>query len=229
MNVRGAARHQPWLTGSINLNVLLSFIFGVASLIAILVFATRYPNPTVFQVRVFLTTLALSAAGVGAVLPGFIEIKYKLAVRAAGALALFVIVYLFQPKIESGVITFVEPLQSPEPIAAAYLHDVDSADIAGAWRQIDAEARGTVVDNFQTMERIYKSYRSPLGEVVSRRLSGMNSMQSPQGYPAGLYRGLSFITKFNAGCRGEAVTLRATQDLQWRVFSHLISPNAVEC
>ncbi len=53
------------ITGTIDINTLLAFGFGVAFLIVMLGFAVAFPNPTPFQVRVFMTALATSAAGVG--------------------------------------------------------------------------------------------------------------------------------------------------------------------
>ncbi|MEA2839508.1 MAG: hypothetical protein QOF41_838 [Methylobacteriaceae bacterium] len=222
---------QPWLRGSVTVNALLAFGFGVCFLTAMLVFATQYPNPTSFQVRVFVTTLALSAAGVGAMLPGTLNLGNQPLFRATGALALFAAVFFFQPKIAETVVQFVAPPSSPEPIALEYLHKVDEGKIREGWDELDPAAHGVSVDTVETLQRLYQSYRKPLGVAVTRELVGTSSIQSPQGYPLGLYQVLNYRTKFSnsTNCRQEAVTLRATQDLKWRVFSHLIGPTAIEC
>ena len=70
---------------------------GVVLLVTIFVTAFKVPNPTQFQHQVFCVILAIAAAAAGAVLPGFIRIESKsqeYAVRAGGAFALLVLVYL---------------------------------------------------------------------------------------------------------------------------------------
>jgi len=41
--------------------------------------------------------LALGAAGIGASVPGFLEVAVSSGIRAGGAVAIFVIVYWFNP------------------------------------------------------------------------------------------------------------------------------------
>ena len=72
-------------------------VVGLVFLSLLFVAALLIPQPTLFQVNVFKTLLALFAAGIGALIPGFIEVDYKPYIRAGGALALFVIVYFFDP------------------------------------------------------------------------------------------------------------------------------------
>lgn len=76
------------------------FVFGVVFTIVLLVLVVWIPNPTATQYTVFKTVLALSGAGVGAILAGFIQVEgtlSKLSIRAGGALVLFVLVYFFSP------------------------------------------------------------------------------------------------------------------------------------
>jgi len=58
-------------------------------------------DPTPFQYTFFRVAMSLAAAGVGAVIPGLIQLevnqKYLPLIRAGGAIALFVLVYLFNP------------------------------------------------------------------------------------------------------------------------------------
>ena len=77
---------------------VLAFIFGVVFVSVMLTVAVFIPNPTPFQQWLFRVVLALAAAGVGAVVPGMINVEWKdPKIRAAGAFALFVIVYLLNP------------------------------------------------------------------------------------------------------------------------------------
>jgi hypothetical protein len=80
--------------------VLLAFIFGVVFVSVILIIAFNKPDPTDFQYTVFRTVLAMSCAGIGAVIPGFIEVRVSKFIVAGGALAVFVIVYFWNPALQ---------------------------------------------------------------------------------------------------------------------------------
>ena len=73
------------------------FVFGVAFVIGLLALAIQFPRPTPFQYAVFRVVLALAAAGIAALIPGFIEVRHREWLRAGGALAVFAIVYFFSP------------------------------------------------------------------------------------------------------------------------------------
>lgn len=76
------------------------FAFGLVFLVTRLFLAVRFPNPTSDQEGVFRTVLSLSAAGIAGVVPGFLQIDSQIAattISATGALAVFVLVYLFNP------------------------------------------------------------------------------------------------------------------------------------
>lgn len=94
--------------------IWLAFIFGVVFLLIALAFALvafylpKPANPGIVEnfLNVMQVVLAISAAGVAAVIPGFlsVSIQTKLgkngtsAIRAGGALAVFVVIYLIGPK-----------------------------------------------------------------------------------------------------------------------------------
>ena len=84
-----------------NIEKTFVFAFGVVFLTAILVLVVLIPTPTPPQFFAFRLTLALSAAGVGALLPGFLRLDIPLPVkggiRAGGALALFASVWFLNP------------------------------------------------------------------------------------------------------------------------------------
>ncbi len=81
--------------------IILAFIFGVIFVVVLIVLAVKFPNPTSFQRTIFRITLSLAAAGVAAMIPGFINLDVNpttgLVIRAGGALAIFVIVFFFNP------------------------------------------------------------------------------------------------------------------------------------
>lgn len=80
---------------------IAAFIFGVVFIITLLVLAIAIPHPTPFQYIVFRMVLAISMAGVAAMIPGFINIQLNpradIILRAGGAIAVFVITFFFSP------------------------------------------------------------------------------------------------------------------------------------
>lgn len=88
----------PDLVGIIGMKIdkILAFIFGTVFCTALLVLAVINPNPETFPRFVFRVVLSLAAAGIGAVIPGLLEVRLPY-VRAGGAIGLAVIVYFFNP------------------------------------------------------------------------------------------------------------------------------------
>jgi hypothetical protein len=76
---------------------LIAFACGAVLIVGMLVIAFLAPSPTPFQYTIFRVVLALAAAGIAAMIPGFIELEIKAWLRAGGALAVFVIVYFYNP------------------------------------------------------------------------------------------------------------------------------------
>ena len=87
---------------------LLAFVFGVVFISALLGLSILFPNPSDFQYLTFRITLSLAAAGVAAMIPGFLQVTIPNWLRAGGALAVFSIVYFFNPANLVGE-TFIEP------------------------------------------------------------------------------------------------------------------------
>jgi len=86
-----AAEHAVW-------EKIAAYAFGVVFISVLIGIAIFVPEPKPFQQWIFRVVLSLAAAGVGAVIPGMINVEWKdPKIRAAGAFALFVIVYLLNP------------------------------------------------------------------------------------------------------------------------------------
>jgi hypothetical protein len=83
------------------LALILAFVFGIVFLTALLALAVVIPNPTGPQFEMFRIIIALAAGGVAAVIPGMLNLRLglgsQLALRAGGALAVFIIVYFYSP------------------------------------------------------------------------------------------------------------------------------------
>jgi hypothetical protein len=79
---------------------IAGFAFGVMFVAAMLVLAVAFPQPTSFQYEVFRIVLAIACGGVAAVIPGCLSVSMDakgLVIRAGGALAVFLLVYFFNP------------------------------------------------------------------------------------------------------------------------------------
>lgn len=81
----------------IGLDKLLAYAFGVIFVVVMLGIAIFDRNPPPHSIFIYRVILALAAAGVGAVLPGLIDVNIGAAVRAGGAAAFFVIIYFLKP------------------------------------------------------------------------------------------------------------------------------------
>jgi len=78
-----------------------AFFFGVMYITILLIVNLEIPNPSPTQYQTFRIILALASAGFGGMIPGILQIDIKsgskFILHAAGALALFVIIYFFSP------------------------------------------------------------------------------------------------------------------------------------
>jgi hypothetical protein len=88
---------QLRLTMNKTVEKYLAFIFGVVFVGALIVLAISFPIPSPFQYTVFRIVLALAAAGVAAMIPGFLEVQVSKWIRGSGALGVFLVVYFFSP------------------------------------------------------------------------------------------------------------------------------------
>ena len=83
------------------LDIVLAFVFGCLAVAAVLWLAFRSDSMNDRQFEILRIVLALAGGGVGAVIPGFLDVTVKagtkLALRAGGALAVFVVLYLWYP------------------------------------------------------------------------------------------------------------------------------------
>jgi drug/metabolite transporter (DMT)-like permease len=80
--------------------IIIGVVFGFVFVGAVLVLVIIFPDLNAQQYAIVKTVLALAACGIAGVFTGFIEVEGKveqLAVRAGGALAVFVIVFFFTP------------------------------------------------------------------------------------------------------------------------------------
>jgi hypothetical protein len=217
------------ITGNLDINVLLAFIFGVVFVSVMVGFAAFFTDPSPFAQWVFVIVTALAGAGVGAVIPGILKLSLP-HVKAGGALAVFVLVLANKPGLVSRVAKFTPPEEPPLPVAIAYLQLVDKKALGQAWSTLDSSAQETVARDRGAYKFSYENGRDPLGNVSARVPMGTQEVTSPPGFPLGIYRSIAFRTTFSSGvCHSEQVVLRSAEERHWRVFEHAVSPTPIPC
>ncbi|MBC7987537.1 MAG: DUF4019 domain-containing protein [Sphingomonadaceae bacterium] len=201
---------------------ILAFAFGLVFVVSLLIIAVFIPNPTPFSYTIFRIVMALAAAGVGAVLPGFIEVSFKNLLRAGGAIALFVVVYFFAPvAIGNQEVEAVETLPRTNARSAAenYLELIDT----GRWRIAYSTMSQMFKDRVseRDMLDLVGRYRGPLGAVEARELDTAVNLTNPPGAPRGNYQAYGFRTRFQNDLRPiyESVQL-VGEGGDWRVSAH---------
>ena len=201
------------------------FLFGVFFLIVMIAMAVAIPTPTALQWRVFGLVLALIAAGIGAVIPGVIRIHVTPWVRGGGAVALFVLVYLFNP----AVIVSVDPTKPLPPPP-----DPSGARIA-AEQMIKLANEGKFSDLYDGMHSLYKetysrdrfleasmAMRAPFGRAIKSTYSGEQASSSSAN-PRGHLRVVTFLSEFQNGRQLiESAGLIATDSETWHPFGYTI-------
>jgi hypothetical protein len=79
------------------MNQKMAVLFGAAFMVTLLGLAIVFPQPTPFQYQTFRIVLAIAVAGFAATIPGLLHVQVGNFVRASGALAVFAIVYFYNP------------------------------------------------------------------------------------------------------------------------------------
>ncbi len=91
----------PQPAPSHQLEMVLAFVFGVIAIGVVLWLAFRSNAISEQQFEILRILIALAGGGVAAVIPGFLDVSIKptakLALRAGGALAVFVVLYFWSP------------------------------------------------------------------------------------------------------------------------------------
>jgi hypothetical protein len=198
--------------------LIAAFAFGAVFVSAILIISLFRPNPTPFEYTVFRIIIALAAAGIGAILPGFLVVKFKNWLRASGALALFIIVYFFAPaaaplpEINLGT----EPTTDAKSRAEAWLSLLDHNDYESAYFKMADGFKSKYP--FNQFEEIVKGDRTRLGAMKTRQFTSSTPFESPPGASKGFYRQYVFRTSFEKEVRlvYEMVWL-AAEKTDWRV------------
>lgn len=197
--------------------VIAAFAFGCVFLVVVLLITWYKPTPTPFEYTVFRITISLAASGVGAILPGFLDVRFKNWLRAGGALALFVIVYFFSPAaLSTTVVDPPPPSTDSKPRADEWLSLVDKKNYAGAYGVMGKGFRSKYP--FSQFEELIVRERDALGTVKKRQFVSAAPYESPPGAARGHYRQYGYRTTFTNDPRPiyELVWLYGEEN-EWRV------------
>lgn len=200
---------------------ILAYLFGVIFVTAILIVAIVIDTPTPLQEFVFRVVISLAAAGIAAVIPGFINVDVNGFLRAGGAIAVFVIVYFTNPADISGTPgPGLVPDGDPKIAAEVYLAKSDSLDLDGIWSSYS----NAVSDGYNRsdFEEAFKNVRAPLGELVQREFVGMDSRDSVDGMPPAHYRVFTFKSTFSNGQIANETVVVMSDGESWKVAAHNI-------
>ena len=112
-----------------------------------------------------------------------------------------------------------------EPTATAYLNESDNGDVQRIWDLTDPTAQRDLLGSLANIQEIYNQARKPRGQVVSRVRVGTDVALNLPGRPEGVYRSITYVTKFSndAGKRAETLLLRATPSQFWQAYGYQIS------
>jgi len=209
------------------------FAFGVVFITALLAVALFFKDFTPESYSIFRIIIALAAAGIGAVIPGFLDVQMKGFLRAGGAMALFVIVYFFSPPppiapppppnpnaaIEK-LIDKVEPQTSARPTAEEWMNLIDRFQYEQAW---DTGAKSMQYSySRKGINDVFTETRTPLGTVRVRRPQGVDAMtQLPNGIK-GHFRTFKYQTTFESGSTYDEYVMMVAENGEWKTLAHTI-------
>jgi len=204
-------------------NLIAAFAFGVVFVVVIMSIAVVRPNPTAFEYTIFRIVIALAAAGVGAVLPGFLDVSFKNWLRAGGALAIFVVVYFFAPVALTPVDPVIEePAIDAKLPADSWLGLVDQQKYREAY---DSMAKGFRERYpYEQFNELVVRERGALGKVIDRTFISSTPYVSPPGAEKGAYRQYVYRSTYAGDSKPiyESVWLYG-QEEQWTVSGFYIA------
>lgn len=213
--------------------IIAAFVFGVI-FVSVILFLTFFSHSVPLddnRMWIIRIVMALAAAGVAAILPGFIDLEGKIpwlnvtVVRAGGALAVFCLV-LFSP---------IHKIPNPEdPLEDIYIPSAPASKTATAW--IDAISASDYKKAFSLASTIAKqhfteedtaSMVSPiiikLGKLEDKIIYSANSFTSPPapGLDKSAYSHIIYKAKFSDYPRDVYIdiTLLGEEESQgWRII-----------
>lgn len=205
-----------------NIEKIAVFAFGIVFLSAVLILLVLIPIPTAPQFFAFRLTMALSAAGIGALLPGLLKLDVPLpmqgGVRAGGALALFASVWFVNPATLG--IEVQPPKEDARILIDRFFSLTDAHDHKAAYDLYSRRNKERV------SEDVYLSMgsqvRDPLGSIGSRLLVSAGTPDEINGV-RGPFVVHTYQSRFNEskGVWSEVVST-IPENGTWRINSYNI-------
>jgi hypothetical protein len=123
----------------------------------------------------------------------------------------------------NGPTAVVFPTDSPEPVITQQLDLMDAGEYRKAWDLMSDEAKRRF--QYEFVVKAFDSQRKPLGNVVDRRLQGIQMYQQLPDSTRGAFATATYISKFQDASilYGEAVTAIAESG-KWKVLFHQLAP-----
>ena len=105
--------------------------------------------------------------------------------------------------------------------AQTWLAAIDHGDYAQSWQNAAAFFQNAVTE--EKWKTSMETFRKPLGDLVSRKLTSANATAELPGAPAGQYVVMQFETSFaNKKSAIETVTFMLEKDGQWKSAGYFI-------
>lgn len=203
------------------------FAFGIAFLVVILTLIVFIPKPTQAQFFVFRLVLALSAAGVGALIPGFIHyeqlLPFKGVLRVGGALALFSVVWFTNPGKLAIEGIAPPPAANARPLLEQAMRLVDGKDYLTSYGLYASGPRAIVSES--SYAELFRTVREPLGDrLKGPKLINANTINEYMG-TKGPFVIHFYQSRFSGheGVIAEFVGAIAEEG-EWRMYMHTIAP-----
>ena len=121
------------------------------------------------------------------------------------------------------IATAAGPEKEKAAVVAAqkWLALIDAGNYADSWKEAAGYFRAAV--NQEKWEQSLQAVRTPLGEIISRKVKSISYQTSVPGTPDGEYVIIHFQTSFqNKKTAIETVTPMLDKDGQWRVSGYFI-------
>ncbi len=196
------------------------FGFGVVFISVILWIAVASPDMNENTFTIVRIVIALAAAGIGAFIPGFIDVRIPGILRAGGAMAIFGVVYFYTPPL-TNVIDKLPPPPTEDPLLATnnWLSYLDQENYSQAW---SASGLSKMFDESAFL-LLSHTHRQPLGHIVERQLYSTNGDKRLANGTPGHWRLVVYSSEFQNSSLKETVYLTANGD-KWIVDGYWLQP-----
>ena len=214
----------------LSLDIILMFSFGVLALIALFVIGLIVDQPNQLLSLVSRVTLALACAGIAAMLPGFVQLNItphaNVAIRAGGAVAIFVLVYLVDPgsQLQSNSKACEVPAAPHNnfmPVVEDWNTKIEAREYAKAYISASSWTRNQYTLEF--MKTVYENFSREVGNLKSRTLIGSNSTQQLPDGVCGNFRVITYLTEFENGGELSENFIVMIENQKWVVRDHRFS------